>query len=102
MNYPLHPLINPNSPHYEREDGKVGIEEAEKEMSIQDMIGACKFNIFKYDFREKGCNDEDEVKRLTYQRYLDELLHLVAVDIDPRISVERAWEIIRRKWRYRV
>lgn len=101
MEFPLHPLINPASPHYDREDGKVGIEEAEKKINIQEMIGACKFNIFKYDFREKGCDEEDEIKRRTYQRYLDELLYLIAVDIDPRISVAKGWKIAHKKWRYR-
>jgi hypothetical protein len=101
---PLHPLLNPNSPHYDAgEDGKVAIEELEKEMTIQEMIGAMKYNIFKVNWRfgRKDPTDLERSKLKTYRDYMQELSYLIAIDIDPRISVNRGWDLAKKRWLYR-
>lgn len=66
-----HPLINPESSHYESES-KSAIEELEEQLSLSEMIGACKFNIFKYTYRQdkKGQKEADLKKIETYVNYL--------------------------------
>ena len=41
-----HPLINPDSTHY-KQDGKQSIQDIEDKLSVDEMIGACTFNIMK-------------------------------------------------------
>ena len=67
---PLHPLINPNSKHYDREY-RSAIEILEERLTINEMIGACKFNIIKYGYRKeaKGQKASDIEKIKTYQDY---------------------------------
>lgn len=51
----LHPLINKEASHYDT--GKISaIEELEKVLTVTEMIGFCKANIFKYQYRldDKG------------------------------------------------
>ena len=67
----LHPLINKNSAHYDT--GKTSaIEELEKLLTVTEMIGFCKGNIFKYKYRleEKGQKESDIAKIKTYEAYL--------------------------------
>lgn len=100
---PLHPLINPDSPHYDKEDGKVAIEELEKELSIREMIGFVKGNIFKYKWR-MGAKDSEqkETRKIeTYVAYQNELYGLLPLGIDDRISVYQAWEIAGKEWQYK-
>ena len=70
----LHPLINPNSKHYDTEE-KTAIELLEEQLTVSEMIGFCKGNIFKYEYRKehKGAKEDDEVKIKTYQDYLNVL-----------------------------
>lgn len=67
----VHPLINKESLHYQN-DGKVAIQELEKRLTVVEMIGWCKGNIFKYEFRKqlKGALEADEKKIKTYKDYL--------------------------------
>ena len=60
--------------HYQN-DGKVAIQELEKRLTVVQMIGWCKGNIFKYEFRKqlKGALEADEKKIKTYKDYLDVL-----------------------------
>ncbi len=99
----LHPLLNPNSPHYTREDGKVGIEEMEKETSIREAIGFARCSIFKYKFRKdhKGQKASDEKKIKTYELYLGALLSLLQKGVDDTISVSRGWELVGQEWSFR-
>ena len=68
----MHPLINKDSKHYDT-DKKIAIQELEKEISVIEMIGFCKANIFKYNFRQddKGQKDSDLKKIGTYEKYLE-------------------------------
>jgi len=73
----LHPLINKESSHYDT--GKTSaIEELEKVLTVTEMIGFCKANIFKYRYRleEKGQKDSDIKKIRTYENYLSLLEEL--------------------------
>jgi len=63
-----HPLLNENSIHYDTND-KPTIYEIEKELTIEEMIGACKFNIMKYRMRDKGQDVEDNEKITDYIAY---------------------------------
>lgn len=73
----LHPLINPNSQHYDTEE-KTAIELLEERLSVIKMIGFCEANIFKYEYRKvhKGQKEDDEVKIATYENYLQVLCNI--------------------------
>lgn len=73
----LHPLINPQSSHYDTED-KTAIELLEEQTTVTEMIGFCKANIFKYEYRKahKGQKEDDEVKIATYENYLQVLCNI--------------------------
>ena len=73
----LHPLINKEAAHYDT--GKTSaIEELEKVLTVTEMIGFCKANIFKYRYRleVKGQKESDLTKIKTYENYLEVLLKL--------------------------
>jgi len=72
-----HPLINPESNHY-KQDGRQSIQDIEEKISVDEMIGACTFNIMKYTMRldTKGQKKADLVKIKTYQDYKDLLLDM--------------------------
>ena len=67
----LHPLINKASSHYDN-GKKSAIEELEKKLTVTEMIGFCKGNIFKYRYRleDKGQKESDLKKIQTYENYL--------------------------------
>ena len=74
-----HPLVNSNSHHY-LINGKQAIQTIEEQLTVTEMIGACKFNISKYRQRleTKGQKESDLKKIETYQNYLsllEEMLH---------------------------
>ncbi len=73
----LHPLINKESSHYDTNE-TTAIEELEKRLTVTEMIGFCKANIFKYSYRmdKKGQKESDLVKIKTYEDYLELLLRL--------------------------
>jgi aminopeptidase C len=73
----LHPLINKESPHYDTEKTSA-IEELEKVLTVTEMIGFCKGNIFKCQYRaeHKGQRESDIKKIETYENYLSLLLRL--------------------------
>lgn len=91
----LHPLINPDSKHYESE-GKSAIEELEERLSLTEMIGACQFNIFKYTYRQdkKGQRESDLKKIETYVNYLKFLESLA-----DRPKVQAGW-IVKNVYDY--
>jgi hypothetical protein len=96
----LHPLINPNSTHYDI--GPItAIEELEQQLTVTEMIGFCKANIFKYEYRKehKGQAEEDDVKINTYEKYLK-----VLFNIDTKFTnntVAFVFCCLGIKWRYR-
>lgn len=73
----IHPLINPESKHYVH-DGKQSIFEIEESISVDEMIGACTFNIMKDRRRleTKGQKSADLKKIETYRNYRDLLLDM--------------------------
>jgi hypothetical protein len=73
-----HPLLNPNSKHYDDDNGKPTIIDLEQKLTLEQMIGACLFNIYKYEARKdkKGQRTSDEQKIITYRKYLEYLLGL--------------------------
>ena len=97
---PLHPLINPNSKHYDRED-RSAIEIIEEQLTVNEMIGACKFNIFKYVYRKeaKGQKSSDMEKIHTYVMYQELLESLSARYQD--VVVSDAFEYSGLEFRYR-
>ena len=66
-----HPLINTSSTHYSQ-DGKSAIKELEQLLSVDQMIGFARGNLYKYTFRmnHKGQADSDIAKIKTYRDYL--------------------------------
>ena len=97
---PLHPLINPNSKHYDGEQ-KSAIEILEEQLTVNEMIGACKFNIFKYGYRKdaKGQKASDIEKIHTYIMYQELLESLSARYQD--VIVSDAFEYSGLEFRYR-
>ena len=67
-----HPLLNPDSPHYQLWSGKESIEVIESTLSTEELISGCKFNILKYRLRigKKDDIEKDMQKIKTYEAYL--------------------------------
>ena len=97
---PLHPLINPNSKHDDGEQ-KSAIEIIEEQLTVNEMIGACKFNIIKYGYRKeaKGQKISDIEKIHTYVMYQELLESLSARYQD--VIVSDAFEYSGLEFRYR-
>ena len=77
-----HPLKNSESPHYAIYDGLEGIDVIENVLTTEELIGACKFNILKYQLRlgKKGSLEtvQSDLKKIaTYQAYLRHLSDLL-------------------------
>jgi len=76
-----HPLVNSDSKHYNN-NGHQTIYDLEQVLTIREMIGFCKGNIFKYKSRlgkKEGSNDLKKIK--TYENYL-KLLQSLTFDDD--------------------
>ena len=67
-----HPLISERGKHYDL-DGKPVIFTIEDVLTVDELIGACKFNIMKYGMRKKGTDVLDAEKAKDYTRYLGDL-----------------------------
>ena len=101
-----HPLINPNSLHYINEKGRNRIFNEEKNMTLCHMIGACIFNIRKYEYRKdkKGQLSSDMLKIETYKNYLKCLKRIeyeILVDgvyNEARITVHDAMNSLNLSW----
>jgi hypothetical protein len=67
-----HPLKHPESNHYELWEDVEAIDIIEKNLTKEELIGACKFNILKYQLRIGNKDDVlKEVSKIkTYQDYL--------------------------------
>jgi len=66
-----HPLLNPESKHYNMFDGKEAIEILEAIMTTTELMAWCRGNIYKYRLR-LGSKDDvfKEVKKIqTYEAY---------------------------------
>lgn len=97
----LHPLINKDSVHYEAE-GKPAIELLEEQLTVVEMIGFCRGNIFKYKYRadHKGQKESDMKKIETYENYLKLLETTWALTLGAK-SVKDALEELGIKLKYR-
>jgi len=95
MKKPLHKLLTRGSNKQYLVDGRSAIEEMEKEFTVDDMISFCLVNIFKYKFREKGVNAEDDYKVSKYRDYLEELYALQS-----NLLVSDAWNLLGIEWDY--
>lgn len=97
----LHPLLNPNSTHYEN-DKEVAIQEMEKDMSVIEMIGYCKGNIRKYEFRKfnKGALEADEEKIRTYEAYMKVLKDMASLSLENHFVAD-ALKMTKREYAYR-
>ena len=63
-----HPLIDQNSTHYGI--GKQStIYRIEEELTMHEMIAVCRFNTMKYQDRDKGQDELDDVKIKKYKAY---------------------------------
>lgn len=78
-----HPLLNPNSKHYQKEGCKPAIQELEEQLNIYECLGYARGNIIKYSYRidQKGQVKSDAEKLKTYEKYFYFLL-----DILPNIA----------------
>jgi len=98
MSNKLHPLLTKGENKQHLVSGKNNIFEAEKELTVTEMRGACMFNIFKYQHREKGQDESDNEKVEKYNDYLDELNFIPKRLKDT--SVRRAWKNLNKEWDY--
>jgi len=93
-----HPLLNPDSPHYDT-DCMPSIYELEKELTLAESIGWCKGNILKYKLRlgKKSTIDHfdseaerkaKDIKKIeTYEAYRDLLMRIAdEIGIQCRVS----------------
>jgi len=66
-----HPLLNPDSKHYNMFDGLESIEILEAVMTTEELMAWCRGNIYKYRLRLGNKDDvSKEVKKIqTYEAY---------------------------------
>ncbi len=103
-NYGLHVLIDSQSPHYDDDEGKTAIESLEEVLTVAEMRGYCKGNIFKYKYRQdkKGQKSSDLIKIVKYSNYLQELTKLKFMDgVNDSMLTKRAWKLAGIKWEYK-
>lgn len=99
----MHPLLNPESPHYDR-DGVSAIEALERKFTLLEALAWCRGNIFKYEWRKdsKGQKESDEKKLATFRAY-EELLEEVRSQgaITGFFLVTRAYHMVGLEVQYR-
>lgn len=66
-----HPLLNPDSPHYRMFDDTEAIEQLEKIMTREELMGWAKGNVYRYRFRigNKDNVEKEAAKIATYEAY---------------------------------
>ncbi len=74
----IHPLLNPDSPHYKMFDDTEAVENLELIMTTQELMGWARGNVYKYRFRIGNKDDPTkEVNKIlsyeAYYKYLKEL-----------------------------
>ena len=67
----IHPLLNPDSPHYKMVDGVEAIERMEQMYSTEDLMGWAKISAMKYRLRIGNKDDvlKEAVKIAGYEAY---------------------------------
>jgi hypothetical protein len=95
----LHPLLSKGlDEHYYNKDGRNYIYDYEKDLTVVEMIGACKFNIHKYNKRDKKQDEIDNHKSLKYQDYMTELMK-IPKRLE-KLTVRRAFSKLNIVWDY--
>ena len=95
-----HPLINPTLKYHTAED-KTFIEEIEGHLTIREMVGYCKGNMHKYEYKRKHfkVTDRDEFMRGAYYDYM---MFLLNIDYEYHdVTVNKAYEIVGIEMEYR-
>ncbi len=99
----IHPLLNPESPHYDRE-GVSAIEVLETKFTLLEALAWCKGNIFAYEWRKdsKGEKKSDEKKIATFRAY-EQLLEEVRAQgvITGFYVVSQAYKMVGLEVQYR-
>jgi len=91
-----HPLLNSASSHYDKTGEPTAIELLEDELTLDEAIGWCKGNIFKYIYRmdRKGQKESDLKKIATYKAYKDLLCHIkYQLRTDASMTVKYAYHV---------
>ena len=103
----LHPLINPDSPHYspepEQKDKKTAIEDFEERYTVQQLHSWAMITEDKYKSRlgRKDDIDKELTKMKTYKDYKNMLQDLIdRYPMCKSLSAKRAYELTDTKWRY--
>jgi len=76
---PTHPLLNPESKHYDDDDeGLSFIEQFEEDHTVRQVLSWAIINVEKYMYRQnkKGQKTSDLKKIETYSKYMDVLIKL--------------------------
>ena len=101
---PLHPLINPNSPHYDT-GSKPSIQKFEEKHSVQKLMNWAEISIDKYRDEgraSKGQQEQDIIKAKTYEDYFNMLRSLVLKNKDlANITAAKAYQKLNIYWRYK-
>ena len=73
-----HPLLNPNSKHYDDDEGMSFIEEFEEDHTVRQVLSWAIINVEKYMYRQnkKGQKASDLEKIETYSKYMNVLIKL--------------------------
>jgi len=97
----IHPLLNPKSFHYLDENKKTTIEKMEEELTVNEQLGWCKGNIFKYTDRQdrKGQKDSDIEKIADFERYFD-FLYQCYLQFDGDTICKDAYECLNIEVEY--
>jgi len=102
----LHPLLTKlpdgslaNS-HYDKGKEPV-IKQLEQQLTVIEMVGACKFNISKYIARDKGQDKSDTDKANKYLEYLVFLNKNIPTKYWFNETVKNAYDIIGIKLEYK-
>ena len=81
---PIHPLLNPDSPHYKMVDGTEAIQHMEMMFSTVELMHWAKITAMKYRLRigNKDDVDKEALKMRTYEDYYVYLSNKLGADDD--------------------
>jgi len=102
---PIHPLINPDSPHYDSIEGlDPAIQRFERDETVKDLMAWAKITKRKYDDpgrANKGQQDKDIRKSKTYGDYYEMLRSLVLKEPEFKdMYAQDVYTKLNIYWRY--
>ncbi len=101
---PLHPLINPDSPHYDT-GSKPSIQKFEEKYSVHKLMNWAEITLAKYKDEgraNKGEQEKDIRKAKTYQNYYQMLRSMVLKNKNlADMTAEKAYQSLNIYWRYK-